>query len=173
MADRIYTDTGEALKLIDLGDDSNARASASAYKSVTLLASKTVTAAGTVNETAVTGLGGYKQAQVMLVMGAGDTDTNDTMDVYIDTSPDSGTTWINVGHFTQATGTTDAFKEILTLDPSGAAGTAVIDVTSNCAAAAVRPSMFCDRLRVRHISVDPDGTDDLSFAFSVVAFVKA
>lgn len=164
---------GKPKQLIDLGDGSYAPAVASGSKAVTLLAETSVTSAGTINGTAVTGLGGYKQAQVLLNCTVADTDTNDTLDVYIDTSPDSGTTWLNVGHFTQKTGSNAAFKEVLTLDPQGAAGTAVIDVTSDAAAGAVRPSMFCDRLRVRHVTVDPDGTDDLNFTFSVVAFVKA
>ena len=37
-----------------------------------------------------------------------DTDANDTLDVYIQESPDGGTTWNDIAHFAQILGTTAA-----------------------------------------------------------------
>lgn len=138
---------------------------------VTLLASTTVAAAGTVNGTAVTGLGAFRQAMLLLSVTAAATDANDTLDVYIDTSPDGGTTWVNCIHFTQVVGNGGAVKHWAVLDPGGSPGTSTIAATSDAAAGAVRPSMFCDQLRVRHVTVDPAGSN-MSFTFSVVGFFK-
>lgn len=138
---------------------------------VTLLASGVVTAAGTVNATAVTGLGKYKQLLVLLSVTAAATDAADTLDVYVDTSPDGGTTWVNAIHFNQILGNGGAKKFWAVLDPAGAAGTSVIAATSDAAAATVRPSMFCDYVRVRHVVVDGGGHAQ-SFTFAVLAYAK-
>ena len=39
------------------------------------------------------------------------TDVDDTLDVYIDTSYDGGTSWVNIVHFTQVLGNASAQKE--------------------------------------------------------------
>jgi len=137
----------------------------------TLKASSVVTAAGSVNVTAVDGLGNYKQAQFLLDVTAAATGAGDTLDVYIDTSPDGGTTWVNIVHFTQVLGNGGAKKMWATVDPGGAPGTAVIAVTSDAASGVVRPSMFCDTVRVRHVVAD-GGSALQSFTFSVKAFFK-
>lgn len=140
-------------------------------RAVTLRASSAVAAAGTVNETAVTNLGAYKQLQVLLDVTAAATDVNDTLDVYIDTSIDGGTTWNNIIHFNQALGNGGAKQFWATVDPGGAPGTATIAVATDAAAAVVRPSMFGDQVRVRHVTVDPTGAN-MSFTFSVLALLK-
>ncbi len=155
--------------------DGNLYASAAArHEAVTLLATKTVTAAGTTNETAVAGLGGYRQiALALTVSGAADA-AADTLDVYVDTSFDEGTTWFNVAHFTQFAGNTDvdpAVTKVLMLNSAADPGTDEIDTTTDCAAAKARPALFGDRLRVRHVVVKDAAT--VSFTFGVKAFCKA
>jgi len=119
-----------------------------------------------------TGLGWYKQAMILLELTDAQAAAGDTLDVYIDTSPDSGTTWVNAIHFTQILGNgANALKFWAVLDPAGAAGTSVLAATSDAAAGDVRPSMFCDRLRVRHTVVDGGGGTQ-SFTYAVSAFLK-
>lgn len=147
---------------------------AAGWKPVTLLASATYTDAeiNAVKAT-VAGLGWAKQAMILLDLTDADTAAGDTLDVYIDTSPDEGSTWVNAIHFTQILGNgADALKFWAVLDPGGAPGTSVIAATSDAAAGVVRPSMFCDRLQVRHTVVDAGGGTQ-SFIYSVAAFLKA
>lgn len=137
-----------------------------------LLGSTVIAVAGA-NQVAatVTGLGAFKQAMILLDVTAVATDAGDTLDVYIDTSPDGGTTWVNVIHFPQVLGNGAAAKHWATLDPSNP-GTSTIDVTSDAVAGAARPAMFCDRFRVRYTAVEGGGAD-MSFTIAVQAFLKA
>jgi len=96
-------------------------------------------------------------------------DAGDTLDVYVDLSPDSGTTWINAVHFTQRAGNASGAKtEVAVLDSASAANT-VADVTSNAASGAVRPYVFGNAVRARWAIAD-SGDHDSSHTFSVVAF---
>lgn len=140
---------------------------------VVLQASGTITSPGTVTGTAVTGLGFYKQIQVVLAVTAAALAVDDTMDVYIDTSPDGGTTWYNAIHFPQVLGNGGVKSFFATLDPAGAAGTACVNTTSDAAVNTVRPSIFTDRLRVRTVNVDGVVPGAESFTFSVKAYAKS
>lgn len=141
--------------------------------SVTLLATKTVTLAGTVNESPVTGLERFREAALVLtVSGAGDA-AADTLNVYVDTSFDGGTTWYNVAHFSQFAGNTDvdpAVTKVLVLNSAADPGTDEIDLTADCAAGKARPTMFGDRLRVRHVVVKDGAT--VTFTFGVTGYFK-
>ncbi|OGF05200.1 MAG: hypothetical protein A2W00_04440 [Candidatus Eisenbacteria bacterium RBG_16_71_46] len=143
-------------------------------RQVTLQPETTVTASGTVNGTAITGLGAYRQAQIALIVTDADTDVGDTLDVYVDTSFDGGSTWLNVVHFPQILGNgADSQKYSATLDPAGAAGTSTVDFTSDCNAGVVRPSIFGDQVRVRYIvAKDGDPVEDQSFTFAVLGEFK-
>jgi|GEM_PF-2000543 len=139
---------------------------------VTLAAAATHTTAETKTFDAVDGLGSFRQAQVQLALTDAAAAAGDTLDVYVDTSADGGTSWQNVVHFTQVLGDgADAITEVATLDPAGAAGTDVVATTSDAASGKVRPSMFGDRLRVRHVLVD-GGAHGQSFTYGVVALLK-
>jgi len=140
-------------------------------RQVALQASKTVSAAGSANEAAVTGLGAYKQALILLDVTAAAAASGDTLDVYVDTLAADGATWLNVVHFTQVLGHGGAKQFWAVLDPGGAPGTAVIAVATDANAGVVRPSMFTDQLRVRHVVAD-GGAHGQSFTFSVTAFLK-
>lgn len=98
------------------------------------------------------------------------TDVGDTCDVYVDVSPDGGTTWLNAVHFTQALGNgTDAAKEYAVLY-ANTPGTSIIVATADAASTAVRPTLFGNAFRARWAIVN-SGTDDESFTFSVKAFL--
>lgn len=97
------------------------------------------------------------------------TDANDTLDVYIDTSYDGGTSWINVGHFTQILGNGSAAKHLVFL---GKGTSDEIPVTSDVAAGTVRSVGMGDRFRYRGIVADPTGANG-TFTYSLTAFLKS
>lgn len=135
---------------------------------VTLAASAARTAGA--NGTPVTGLGWVRRLIVVLDITASATDAGDTLDVFVDVSPDGGTTWLNAVHFTQQAGNGSARAEFAVLDPSNP-GTSVVNVTADAAAGAVRPALFGDAIRARWEIVD-SGDADQSHTFSVKAFVQ-
>jgi GrpB-like predicted nucleotidyltransferase (UPF0157 family) len=99
------------------------------------------------------------------------TDSGDTCDVYVDVSPDGGTTWLNAVHFTQALGNgTDAASEYAVLY-ANTPGTSIVVATADAASTAVRPTLFGNALRARWAIVN-SGTDDESFTFSVTAILQ-
>lgn len=119
-----------------------------AIKNVTLFSGTTPAAASTVAQTAVTGLGGFNSMQVYAsLIGA----TGGTLDIYLQYSPDGGTTWVDYVHYAQlAAGasallktfavTKDAQQTTLTTVGSG--------TTPALAAATVVGGDWGDRLRV-------------------------
>ena len=121
------------------------------------------------NGTAVA-CGQYKRFAVLLDVTALATDVGDTLDVFIDMSPDGGTTWINAAHFDQVVGTGSAEKQWAVLD-SAAPGTSVVDVTSDAAEEAVRPYVFGSHIRYRSTIVDA-GDANVSFTYAVTAFAQ-
>lgn len=112
-----------------------------------------------------------KRAVVVCEFTAKATDEGDTCDVYVDVSPDAGTTWLNAVHFTQALGNgTDAAKEYAVLD-SNTPGTSAVDATSDAASGAVRPALFGGLMRARWVIVNT-GTANASFTFKVTAYLQ-
>jgi hypothetical protein len=133
-----------------------------------LAASAARTADG--NGTAVTGLGGFRRFMVLLEISASATDAADTLDVFVDVSPDGGTTWINAIHFAQQAGDGSAKDEIAVLEPS-TPGVDVVAVTSDAATGKVRPGMFGDQMRARWEVAD-SGDANSSHTFSVKLFAQ-
>lgn len=163
-------DASNNAQFIPLGSLNQVRVqNEAASKAVTLFSSATATSTGTTNSTAVTGLGIYKQIQILCNVTAAATVSGDTLDVYVDTSPDSGTTWLNAVHFTQVLGNGGVKAFWATLDPGGAPAATVTAVTTDASSGVVRPSMFTDTLRVRYVIVSGSAP---SFTFSVLAFCK-
>lgn len=111
---------------------------------------------------------GWRRAMIVNPITASATDAGDTLDVYIDVSPDGGVTWVNAVHFTQQAGNGAARREIAVLDPSNP-GTSVINVTSDAAAAAVRPAVWGNAFRARWVIADANA--NASHAFGVTAYV--
>ncbi len=113
----------------------------------------------------------FKEALILLDVTAAATAVDDTLDVYIDVSPDGGTTWVNVGHFTQVLGNGGTKKYVMALLADNPGASAVFDVTSDASAGATRQIGIADRLRMRGVVVDPSGAD-ASFTYAVKAFLK-
>ena len=134
---------------------------------ITLHASGAETTTAGTNGTAVQ-IAGVSRMIVLLDASVSATEAGDTLNVYVDVSLDNST-WMNAVHFTAQAGNGAAFKEFAVLDPS-APGTAVVNVTADAAAAAVRPSLFGMWIRARWIVVDTGGAVP-SHTFSVVALV--
>lgn len=106
---------------------------------------------------------------VLLDITASATDAGDTLDVYVDVSPDNAT-WLNAIHFTQQAGNGAACKQFAVLDATNP-GATVTDVTSDAAAGAVRPGLFGAYVRARWAIADVGG-DDASHTFSVTAYAQ-
>jgi hypothetical protein len=123
------------------------------------------------NGTTFSGLGSWSRALVLLaVSDASLHEAGDTLDVYVDCSPDGGTTWINAIHFTQRAGdATGAKKEWAVLATAAPAAT-VTDVSSDAASAAVRAYVLGNAMRARWAIAD-SGDGDSSHTFSVTAYL--
>jgi hypothetical protein len=135
-------------------------------RTITLAASaaRTADGNGTAQET-----GGWKSAIILCDITVSGGNAGDTLDVYIDVLGPDGATWLNAGHFTQQAGNGAARKEFMTLDHANP-GTAVVNVTSDAAAAAVRPALFGSQMRARWAIVNGGGAHTHTFA--VTAFVQ-
>jgi hypothetical protein len=137
-------------------------------RTITLAASAARTANG--NGMPATGIGFWRRALALLEIAESHSDAADTLDVYVDVSPDGGATWLNAVHFTQQAGNGAAKKEFAVLDPWNS-GTACVDATADAAAGAVRSALFGDAMRARWAIVD-SGDADQSHTFSVKVFVQ-
>lgn len=137
----------------------------------TLRASGEQAGAGTVTGTAVKLQKPFTEALILLDVTAAATAVDDTLDVYIDVSPDGGTAWVNVGHFTQVLGNGGAKKYVMALRADNPGASAVFDVTSDAAAGATRQIGIADRIRYRGVVVDPTGAD-AAFTYAITAFLK-
>lgn len=103
----------------------------------------------------------------VLDITAAATDADDTLDVYLDTSYDGGTTWINFAHFTQALGNGGAKKFLVSMHEDVSSHVAVsTDLTGT---GAVRSIQLGDRVRYRGTVVDPTGSNG-SFTWSLKMF---
>lgn len=134
-------------------------------ETITLAASAARTAGA--NGTAVNIAGERRRFVIVNAITNSDTDAGDTLDVYVDFSLD-GTTWYNAVHFTQQSGAGAARTEYAVLDPANP-GTSVINVTTDAAAAAVRPALFGPYMRARWAIAD-SGDGNSSHTFSVIAY---
>jgi len=128
----------------------------------------TVVAAGAtagVNGAAYLTNGERSRFIAVLDLTAAATDVDDTLDVYLDTSIDGGTSWLNSAHFTQCLGNGGTNKFFAVLDPT-TPGTAVLAAATDCAVSVVRPSLVGDAFRGRYVIVDPAGAN-AAFSFTL------
>lgn len=133
----------------------------------TLLASAARTVSG--NSGLLTGVrwGLIEAAIFEFALSAAATDANDTLDVFLQSSHDGGTTWDDFVHFTQAIGTGGAqkflAKWIRDIAPEREHGAAQDGVL---AASSVLQGLIGPDVRVKWVIVDPTGAN-ASFTFSV------
>lgn len=111
----------------------------------------------------------YQQATIVLNVTAAATEVDDTLDVYIDTSYDGGTTWVNIGHYTQVLGNGGAKEFAINITNKNPV--AEIDVAADAAAGTIRALALGDRIRYRSTVVDAGGSA-ASFTFGLVAFLN-
>jgi hypothetical protein len=130
---------------------------------VVLQASAAKTATGT--GTAVSGMGDYRAIEFQCALTAAATASDDTLDVYVQTTLDNGTTWTDVVHFTQMLGDGGAKRYIAKI-----VWDAALTEFENATAlgAAAQRSLMGDQYRVRWAIVDAN-TQNASFTFSVTA----
>ncbi len=115
-------------------------------------------------------IGGFrKRVEIVLDVTASAAVAGDTLDVYVDVSPD-GTKWINAAHFAQQAGNGAAKTEVAWLDPSDP-GTDTVAVTSDCAAGKQRAYVWGKYIRARWAIVDA-GAHGQSHTFSVTAYCQ-
>ena len=142
-------------------------------RGVELLQGEIVTLAASAPRTAgANGVAAYiggerKRFVIVNAITASAAAAGDTLDVYVDFSLDS-TTWYNAAHFTQQAGNGAARTEFAVLDPANP-GVAVVNVTTDAAAAAVRPALFGPYMRARWAVVNAGGGAQ-SHTFSVIVY---
>lgn len=110
-------------------------------------------AANTTAQTPVLNLGAFRSLQIFAnIQGA----TGGTLDIYIQVSPDGGTTWVDYIHYSQLAAAAAAIQRLVTVTKgtnSGAAPVTVgINATPALAANTVVGGDFGDRLRVVAVS---------------------
>lgn len=131
--------------------------------------------AGTQTYTIYSGLG-YKLQQkftemvCVLDVTAAATEAGDTLDVYIDTSFDGGTSFVNIGHFTQVVGNGGAKKFIMSFKANPITASNSVAFGTDQAASAALQIGFGDRIRVRAVTVDANA--NATFTYSVKAYLK-
>lgn len=111
------------------------------------------------------------ELQVILDVTSAATDAGDTLDVYVDTSFDGGTSFVNIGHFTQVLGNGGAKKFIMAFKANPITASNSVSFTADQAASAALQIGFGDRIRTRAVLVDAT-TQNASFTFSIVAHIK-
>lgn len=126
-------------------------------------------AAGSVTGDAVKLQKVYQQATIVLNVTAAATEVDDTLDIYLDTSYDGGTTWVNVAHFTQVLGNGGAKEFAANITNKNPV--AEIDVSADAAAGTIRALALGDRIRYRSVAVDAGGSA-AAFTFGLVAFLN-
>jgi len=114
----------------------------------------------------------FIEAEFILDVTAAATDAGDTLDVYVDFSPD-GSTWVNAIHFTQVLGNGGVKRELAKINANTglATATAPLNVASNAASGAVRNISMFEWVRYRSVSVDAS-TDNGSFTWSLKAVYR-
>lgn len=134
-----------------------------------LLGATIITANGTVAGSAVEGFGGLRALLLLLTLAAKTMDAGTTLDVYVQTSPDDGTTWDDVCHFSQVTsaamGNGTYLAKILNDQDLGFADRAVTDGTL---AANTARDYFADKLRLKYVAAGFSGSDTITARLQAV-----
>jgi hypothetical protein len=89
-----------------------------------------------------------RKAVILLEVTNSDNEAGDTLDAYVQLTPDSGSTWIDAVHFLQQAGDGAAKKEIAILDSTNPGADTVL-VSSALAAGKVRAGLWGSSIRGR------------------------
>lgn len=133
---------------------------------VTLLAPTTIVADATTAYAAVTGLDTYSRAAIQLVVSGKTMDASTTLNVYVQRSVDGGTTWDDIGSFSQITNAAigdGTYMMGLMLTGVAQPDRALSDgaLTANTVASI---ASWGDRLRVKKVSANFAGADTVTIA---------
>lgn len=109
---------------------------------------------------------GIRAMVFLLTVSAAATESGDTLDVYVQHSPDDGTTWDDFIHFTQVLGNGGAKKFIATWYRDVTPESELKAPADASLAAGVLQGPISPTLRVKWVVVDAS-TDNASFTFSV------
>jgi len=133
-----------------------------------LLASGARTTSGTANIAPAFSnmLGSSYGAAFQLTVSAAATDVGDTLDVYIQSSVDGGTSWDDFVHFTQVLGNGGAKKFLAFWTSAMAPETEQAAPADATLAAGVKQGPVGSLLRIKWVLVDA-GTQNASFTFRV------
>lgn len=137
---------------------------------LTLVASAARTASGNSGSLTPFGskVGKLKAAIYQLTVSAAATEAGDLLDVYVQHSPDDGTTWDDFIHFTQVLGNGGAKKFIASWGRDVTPESEVKPPADASLAAGVLQGPIAPLLRVKWVIVDAS-TQNASFTFSLVA----
>lgn len=120
-------------------------------------ASETVTLAGDYS--------GVPRASFLLSVTAAATDVGDTFDLYLQFSPDGGTTWQDFIHFTQVLGNGGAKKYLAAWQATVAPSSLLAAPQDGALAAGVRQGPIGTTIRAKAVVVDANA--DASFTWSL------
>lgn len=135
---------------------------------LTLLASAARTTSDTAAVAAINNFNRVKAVVFYLSVTVAATDAGDTLDVYIQHSPDGGTTYDDFVHFTQVLGNGGAKKLVATWFRDVTPTSALKPVADASLAAGVQQGPVAPTWRVKWVVVDA-GSVNVSFTFSLVA----
>jgi len=133
-------------------------------RETTILSVTTVAGALSVTSSTILPQLQYLAAEFDLSVTAAATDAADTLDVYVDTTIDGGTSWLNVAHFTQVLGNGGAKHETCVVNPTASVATAPVNTAADAASGAVR-NLLGSAFRARYVQVDANA--NASFAFTL------
>lgn len=131
---------------------------------VVLLPSTTNTGNTATAGSAALGLGIYSRALLFLTVSAKTMDASTTLDIYVQYSPDYGTTWDDIAHFAQITNAAVGNGTYVMVLNHGTAGIAdrATDDAATITANSVRNQPWCDRLRIKYAPANFAGSDTIT-----------
>ena len=132
----------------------------------TILSSAARTESGTSSEYRMAP--GLKALFFLLDVTAAATDAGDSLNVYIQESPDGGTTWNDIASFAQFVGNSAAANQLAVINCEAAAENEIGATKDGAlAAGSVRQGPAASYLRAKYVIVD-SGDGDQGFTFSIV-----
>ena len=121
------------------------------------------------DNTAVTGtpqlrLDKFTLATILLTISAKTADASTTLDIYLQYSPDLGTTWDDIAHFTQMTDAVlDDGTYVMFLNALG--GSSEADRATRAQTLGANTALaipWCDRMRVKCVGANISGSDTIT-----------
>lgn len=133
---------------------------------ITLMAATTITGNTATAGAVRAGLDEYTKASLLLTVASKTFDASTTMEVYVQYSPDEGTTWDDIGHFAQITNSAignGTYVMYLSHGTGASIGDRVTDdADGTLTAGSVRSRSWCDRMRIKYDGNNLSGSDTIT-----------